>query len=96
MKVKLVVIKLRGYAFLWWENLKRDYEREGRAQICTWERMKRELCQQFFQEIYEQEVYLKFYGFRQGDLSVEEYTREFEFLKLKCDAKEKTPQTIAR
>ena len=26
---------------------------------------------------------------------MEEYTREFEFLKLKCDAKEKTSQTIA-
>ena len=25
--IKLVVVMLKGYAFLWWENLKRDRER---------------------------------------------------------------------
>ena len=39
-KVKLVVIKLKGYASLWWENLKQDKERMGKAKIGTWSKMK--------------------------------------------------------
>ncbi|KAL5756982.1 hypothetical protein ACOSQ2_021728 [Xanthoceras sorbifolium] len=39
-KVKLVAIKGKGYASLWWENLKRERNREGRRPIRTWEKMK--------------------------------------------------------
>ena len=28
-KVKMVAVKLKGYASLWWENLKRERERMG-------------------------------------------------------------------
>ena len=39
-KVKLVAFKLKGYASLWWENLKRDRERMGKARIRSWSKMK--------------------------------------------------------
>ena len=38
---------------------------------------------------------MKYFSFKQGNLSVAEYTHEFEFLMLKCDIKEPKPQTIA-
>ena len=63
-KVKLVAIKLMGYAFLWWENLKRDIERIGKAKIRTWSKMKRELQKRFIQDTYQQEVYLKYFRFK--------------------------------
>nr|XP_033511814.1 uncharacterized protein LOC117276594 [Nicotiana tomentosiformis] len=63
-KVKLVAIKLRGYASLWWVNLKRERELEGKTRIRTWEGMKRELHKQFLQEAYEEDSYLKFHSFR--------------------------------
>ncbi|GKV03547.1 hypothetical protein SLEP1_g15830 [Rubroshorea leprosula] len=44
-RVKLVAIKLKKYASIWWENLKRSREREGRNKIRTWEKMRRELTQ---------------------------------------------------
>ena len=50
----------------------------------------------FIQDTYQQEVYLKYFSFKQGNLSVAKYTRDFEFLMLKYDIKEPEPQTIAR
>ena len=58
--------------------------------------MKRELQKRFIQDTYQQEVYLKYFSFKQGNLSVADYTHEFEFLMLKFDIKEPEPQTIAR
>ena len=37
-KVKVVAIELKGYASLWWENLKRDREHVGKVKIITWVR----------------------------------------------------------
>ena len=34
-RVKLVAIKLRKHASIWWENLKRQRERDGRSKIRT-------------------------------------------------------------
>ncbi|GKV44250.1 hypothetical protein SLEP1_g51447 [Rubroshorea leprosula] len=42
-RVKIVAIKLKKHASIWWENLKRSREREGRNKIRTWEKMRREL-----------------------------------------------------
>ena len=39
---------------------------------------------------------MKFYNFKQGALSIEDYTREFEYLMLRCDVVEPKEQTIAR
>ena len=58
--------------------------------------MKREMQKRFIQDTYQQEVYLKYFSFKQGNLSVAKYTRDFEFLMLKYDIKEPEPQTIAR
>ncbi|XP_074570594.1 uncharacterized protein LOC141827268 [Curcuma longa] len=95
-KVKLVAIKLKGYASIWWENLRRERSREGRKPIQKWEKMKRELKRRFLSENYRQENYMKFYNLKQYNLTVEEYIREFEYLMLKCDIKEPEEQTIAR
>nr|GEW06828.1 hypothetical protein [Tanacetum cinerariifolium] len=46
-KVKLVAIKLRKHAGLWWENLKMRRVREGRKTIRTWEKVKKELKRRF-------------------------------------------------
>ncbi|KAL9415754.1 hypothetical protein AB3S75_039028 [Citrus x aurantiifolia] len=84
-KVKLIAIKLKKYASLWWENLKRQRKREGRRKIVTWEKMKKELKRKFLPDNYRQDIYLKFHNFRQKELSVEDYTAEFDNLMMKCD-----------
>ena len=62
----------------------------------TWEKMKKELRKKFLPEHYRQDAFLKSHNFRQKELSVEEYTTEFDHLKMRCDVSELKEQTIAR
>nr|GEX92585.1 hypothetical protein [Tanacetum cinerariifolium] len=94
-KVKLVAIKLRNHAGLWWENLKMRRVRECRKTIRTWGKMKRELKRRFFPKIYRQYFFLKFHILKQQDKSAEEYTSNFDHLMIKCDIVELEEQTIA-
>ncbi|GKV29618.1 hypothetical protein SLEP1_g38525 [Rubroshorea leprosula] len=95
-RVKLVAIKLKKHASIWWENLKRSREREGRNKIRTWEKMRQELIRKFLPDRYYQDNFVKFHNLQQKSLTVEEYTMEFEQLMMKCDVREKDEQTIAR
>ena len=94
-RVKLVAIKLKKHASIWWENLKRQREREGRSKIKTWDKMRRELRRKFLLEHYRQ-VFIKFHNLKQKSLTVEEYTMEFEELLMKCNIQEPEEQTVAR
>ena len=58
--------------------------------------MKRELKKRFLTENYRQDNYVKFYNFKQYNLPVEEYIREFEYLILQFDINELEEQTITR
>ncbi|KAK6945947.1 Retrotransposon gag domain [Dillenia turbinata] len=42
-RVKLVAIKLKKHASIWWKNLKRKRAKDGKSRIVTWEKMKKEL-----------------------------------------------------
>jgi hypothetical protein len=39
-KVKIIAVKLKKHASIWWENLKKKREREGKRKIKTWEKMR--------------------------------------------------------
>ncbi|XP_065017690.1 transposon Tf2-1 polyprotein [Musa acuminata AAA Group] len=58
--------------------------------------MKRELKRKYLPHNYRQEIFLKIHDFKQKDLSVEEYTAEFDNLMLKGELVEPEEQTIAR
>jgi len=79
-KVKLVALRLRKYASLWWTNLCAKRVRERKAKIRTWEKMKAKLKARFLCPTYVQDCYSQLHNLNQGNLSVEEYTREFENL----------------
>ncbi|RYQ82866.1 hypothetical protein Ahy_B10g101439 [Arachis hypogaea] len=87
-RVKLVAIKLKKHALVWWENLKHQRERERRRKIKTWDKMRRELKHKFLPKHYRQDTFIKFHNLRQKSLSVEEYTMDFEELLMKCDIQE--------
>ncbi|KAK6921603.1 Retrotransposon gag domain [Dillenia turbinata] len=57
--------------------------------------MKKELKRRFLPDNYRQDNFLKLHNLRQIDLSVEEYTIEFELLLLKYDVVEPEEETIA-
>ena len=95
-KVKLIALRLRKYASLWWTNLCAKRVRERKSKIRTWEKMKSKLKARFLPPTYVQDCYSQLHHLNQGNLSVEEYTREFEKLVIKCHLHEPEEQTIVR
>ena len=84
-KVKIIALKLKKHASMWWENLKKRRERENKSKIKTWEKMRRELTRKFLPSSYYQDTFIQLHNFRQRNLTVEEYTKEFESLLMKCN-----------
>jgi len=95
-KVKLVALKLRKYASIWWSNVVSKRARKGNDKIRSWRKMKEKLMAKFLPPHYLQDNYTKLYNLRQELKSVEEYTREFERLLMICDLRENEDQTIVR
>lgn len=95
-KVTLVALKLRKYASLWWANLTTKRAKDGKEKIKTWSKMKTKLKGRFLPSSYLQDNFSQLHHLLQGSMSVEEYTREFEQLLLKCDLRESEEQTIVR
>ena len=58
--------------------------------------MKTELKAWFLPSSYNQDSYAQLHNLTQGSMSVDEYTREFEKLLIKCDIQELEEQTIFR
>jgi len=94
-KVKLVTLKLRKYASLWWTNLLTKRVRQEKGKIWTWEKMKTKLKARFLPLTYIQNNYSLHHHLTQGSMSVK-YTREFEKLLIKCDFQEAEEQPIVR
>ena len=95
-KVKLVTLKLRKYASIWWANIVAKRARKGKAKIRSWDQMRDKLKAKFLPSHYLQDNYLKLPNLKKDTKSVEEYTREFKQLPLKCNLKEDESQTFVR
>ncbi|KAE8663201.1 putative Quercetin 3-O-methyltransferase 1 [Hibiscus syriacus] len=77
VKVKLIAIKLKGRASAWWEQLRRSRERQGKAKITDWEKMKKKMKGHFLPFGYTQTLFQRLHALRQGARSVDDYTEEF-------------------
>ncbi|PWA85827.1 hypothetical protein CTI12_AA145160 [Artemisia annua] len=95
-KVKIVALKLRKYASTWWSNTCLKRERAGKEKIQTWPKMKAKMKQKFLPTYYVQNSFSQLHSLRQGTGTAEEYSREFEYLLMKCDVPEDDPQTLVR
>jgi len=95
-KVKRLALKLRKYASLWWTNLCAKRVRNHKGKIRTWEKMRAKLKSRFLPPSYVQDSYAQLHSLTQGNMSVDEFTREFEKLLIKCDIQEPEEQTIVR
>ncbi|GJZ20653.1 putative nucleotidyltransferase, ribonuclease H [Tanacetum coccineum] len=93
---KVVVLKFKKYASLWWENVKSKRERDGKAKIKSWRKLKKLLKERFPPDSYKQDLYIKMTNFKQGNLNFDDYTHEFEQLMLRSGIQEKQEQTIDR
>ncbi|VFQ97508.1 unnamed protein product [Cuscuta campestris] len=95
-KVKLVALKLRKYASTWWTNTSTKRRREGKAPVKTWLKMRALMKKKFLPEQYVRDNFARLQQLRQGTRTVEDYTREFEELLMRCDLQEDDSQTLVR
>lgn len=62
--------------------------KEGKSKIKTWEKMRKQLTRRFLPAQYRQDIYMQLHNLQQGSMTIEEYTREFELLRMKCELNE--------
>ena len=58
-KCRVAILKFKGYASLWWENVRKKRERERKDKIRSWDKLKRVLKKRFLPDDYKQDLYLK-------------------------------------
>ncbi|KAL9669776.1 hypothetical protein QQ045_007325 [Rhodiola kirilowii] len=95
-QVKMVAIRLKGTAAVWWDKLVVQRRRQGKAPIRTWRRMKQLMLDRFLPEDYEQILYKLYLDCVQGRHSVAEYTAEFLRLSKRNELKETDNQKVAK
>jgi len=93
---KLVILKLKGYAFLWNETLKKNGAKKTKHKIKTWSKLKKHMNKRFLPPSYKQELYIKITTLSQENLQVEEYIWEFELLHMRVGLNEENELAIVR
>ncbi|GKB86691.1 reverse transcriptase domain-containing protein [Tanacetum coccineum] len=96
IKVKLVAIRLKKSASLWWDHVQNQRYREGKHRVESWDKMKRLMKKKFLPVTHKQDSYVEFHTLKQQTLTVEEFIAEFERVRMRCGVEENEEQTIAR
>ena len=55
----MAILKIKRYALLWYEHLKKSRAREAKSKIKTWSKLKKQMDKRFLPPSYKQELYLK-------------------------------------
>nr|GEU53206.1 hypothetical protein [Tanacetum cinerariifolium] len=96
LKVKVVAIKLRKYASLWWDHVKQKRSHQGKSRVETWDKLKKLLRAKFLSINYRQDAILEYHSLMQNNSSVEQFIADFDRLRMRCGADEDEEQVIAR
>lgn len=83
LKVKVVAIKLRKYASLWWDHIKTKRRQQGKSRVETWTKMKKLLTAKFLPLHYRQEAFLEYHSLTQHNVSVEQFISDFDRLRMR-------------
>ncbi|XP_010687064.1 uncharacterized protein LOC104901213 [Beta vulgaris subsp. vulgaris] len=95
-KFKVAAIRLTKYAGIWLEGLHAQRAKKGKTKMFSWEKLKGKLKDKFLPDDYEQKQFIRLTSISQNNLSVHEYTMEFEKLGLICDIEEKEMHKTTR
>ncbi|CAA7051700.1 unnamed protein product [Microthlaspi erraticum] len=95
-QVKMVAIRLKKTAVVWWDKLVIQRQRQRKGPVKTWRRMKQLMLDRFLPEDYEQILYKMYLECVQGKRTVTEYTAEFVRFSERNDLGETDNQKVAR
>ncbi|XP_071704568.1 uncharacterized protein [Rutidosis leptorrhynchoides] len=96
LKVKLVALKLKKHASLWWDHVKRQRALDRKSKIESWDKMKKLMRGMFLPKNHRQDAFLEYHNLQQRSMSVEEFIHKFDTLRMHCDIAEPEEQLIAR
>jgi len=94
--IELVVIELKDYALIWWDQNVISRRRSGERPVASWEEMKVLMRRRFMPNHYYRDLYMKLQGLNQGSRSVDEYFKEMEIAKIRANVIEDLEATMAR
>ncbi|RYR25799.1 hypothetical protein Ahy_B02g059794 [Arachis hypogaea] len=86
-KVRLVQANFFDDAHLWWTELGRSRRGYEKSPICSWEKMKKIMRNQFVPSSYHNEFFGKFCKLQQGSQSVMQFHKGFLYLMDKANIK---------
>ncbi|GJU14451.1 RNA-directed DNA polymerase [Tanacetum coccineum] len=96
LKVKLVAIKFKKHASLWWDHVNKRRRIKGKSKVETWEKMKKLIKAKFLPENHHQEAFLDYHNMSQQNMTVEEVINEFDKLRMRYDVVKEEEQVVAR
>jgi hypothetical protein len=80
--VRHAVMKLKGHATLWWDELQADRRSKGKQKIKSWDRMIAKMKAKFIPRDYQINLFRRMQNLRQKLMTVKEYTKEFYKLNI--------------
>jgi hypothetical protein len=95
-KVKHAVMRLKGHATLWWDELQADRRCQGKQKIKSWDRMIAKKKVKFIPRDYQITLFRRMQNLRQNLMIVKEYTEEFYRLNIRAGHRESNDEKVAR
>ena len=81
-KIKHAVMKLKGHAALWWDELQADRRSKGKQKIKNWDQIIAKMKAKFIPRDYQISLFRRMQNLRQKLMTVKEYTEEFYRLNI--------------
>jgi hypothetical protein len=95
-KVVHVVIRLKGHATLWWDEMQAERHCKGNQRIKIWDRMVAKMKDKFITRDYQINLFWRMPNFRQKGVTVKEYTKEFYRHNIRVGRHESDDENVSR
>jgi hypothetical protein len=96
MKVRHAVMRLKGHASLWWDELQEDRCCKGKQKIKSWDRMIAKMKAKLIPRDYQITLFRRMQNLRKKMMTVKEYMEEFYQLNIRAVHRESDDEKFAR